>query len=191
MPDPIFFSSPQDFRKWLAKNHAKEKELWVGYYKKATGIPSLTWSEAVDQALCYGWIDGVLKRIDDTSHMQRFTPRTKTSNWSERNIGRVAELTAKGLMRAAGKKAFAARTPVRSGTYSYEQRYEAKLDPAQEKEFRKHKKAWKFFQSRPPSYRATAIWWVVSAKRDETKLRRLARLIDDSEAERTVPPLTQ
>jgi uncharacterized protein YdeI (YjbR/CyaY-like superfamily) len=190
MPEPIFFSSPKEFRKWLAKNHAKETELWLGYHKKATGIPSLTWEEAVDEALCYGWIDGVRKRIDDATHMQRFTPRTKTSNWSARNIERVAELTSKGLMRSAGRKAFEARTPDRSGVYSYEQRRDVKLAPEQEKEFRKNKKAWEFFESKPPSYRRPAIWWVVSAKREETRARRLERLIEDSARGQTVPPLT-
>jgi uncharacterized protein YdeI (YjbR/CyaY-like superfamily) len=190
MSEPVFFSTPEKFRRWLEKNHAKEQELWVGYYKKASGVPSLTWAEAVDQALCFGWIDGLLRRIDEKTHMQRFTPRKKTSNWSARNIGRVAELTAQGLMRPAGIKAFEDRTQARSGVYSYENRKSAKLTPAQEKEFRRNKKAWEFFSSRPPSYRRPAIWWVVSAKKEETRRRRFEQLIEDSKQGRTIRSLT-
>jgi uncharacterized protein YdeI (YjbR/CyaY-like superfamily) len=191
MPDPIFFESPQVFRRWLAKNHATETELWIGYYKKASGIPSLTWAEAVDEALCYGWIDGLVRRIDEKSHMQRFTPRKKTSKWSTRNIERVADLTARGLMRAAGKKAFEARREDRSGVYSYEQRDQATFDPAQSKKFRSKKTAWTFFQAQPMWYRRAATWWVVSAKRADTRERRLTQLIEDSANKRTVPPLTR
>ncbi|MDQ4149810.1 MAG: YdeI/OmpD-associated family protein [Actinomycetota bacterium] len=188
--EPIFFESPEQWRSWLEKNHDREKEVWVGLYKKSSGKPSITWPEAVDEALCFGWIDGVRKSIDDDSYKNRFTPRRPRSNWSAINIKRVGELIAEGRMRPPGLKAFHERAEHRSGIYSYEQRGAAALDEAQEQQFRANAKAWEYFQERPASYRKAAIWWVVTAKKEETRARRLAQLIEDSANERTVPPLT-
>lgn len=188
---PTFFATPDEFRAWLMANHDKEQELWVGYYKKESGKPSMTWSESVDQALCFGWIDGIRKSVDSESYMNRFTPRKTSSNWSEVNIKKVAELTAQGLMQPAGIKVFEARKEVKPGVYSYEQRKEAQLSPEEEAEFRTNAAAWATFQSKPPSYRELAIWWVVSAKRVETRQRRLQTLIQDSAAGRTIAPLTR
>lgn len=187
---PRFFATPAEFRAWLDKNHDGHKELWVGFYKKGSGKPSITWSEAVDEALCFGWIDGVRKSIDDDSYMNRFTPRRARSTWSAVNIRRATELMEQGLMHPAGLKAFEARADERSAIYSYEQRRAAKLDGSQEQLFRSHKQAWEFFQAQTPSYRKAAAWWVISAKKKETRSRRLARLIEDSEKGRTVPPLS-
>jgi uncharacterized protein YdeI (YjbR/CyaY-like superfamily) len=180
--EPIFFDSPEAFYAWLAEHHDKETEVWVGYWKKATGKPSLTWSQAVDQALCFGWIDTRSQSIDSERHMQRFTPRKPASNWSRVNIEKVARLTEEGKMRPAGVAAFEKRRPEKSGVYSFERRDEAKLDPEQEKLFRANAKAWEFFQSQPPGYRKTAIHLVISAKKPETRAKRLNQLIADSAA---------
>lgn len=188
---PIFFASPDEFRSWLEEHHATEPELWVGYWKKKTGKPSLTWSQAVDQALCFGWIDGRVKSIDGASHMQRFTPRKPASNWSKVNIEKMARLTEAGLMRPAGIAAFERRREDRSGVYSFERDEEARLDPGQEERFRANAKAWEFFQSQPPGYRRTAIHLVVSAKRPETRARRLNTLIEDSAPGRRLKQLTR
>jgi uncharacterized protein YdeI (YjbR/CyaY-like superfamily) len=188
---PRFFRNAAEWRKWLAKNHAKADELWVGFHKKATGKPSMTWAESVDEALCFGWIDGIRKRVGDESYKIRFTPRRPGSNWSLVNTRRVAELTELGRMRPAGQKAFAARKEKRSGVYAYEQRKSAALEPKQDRRFRANKAAWEFFRSQPPSYRQLAIWWVISAKRDETRERRLATLIEDSAAGRRIGPLAR
>ena len=190
LSDAIYFSSPAEFGAWLEQHHETEKELWLGYWKKATGKPSLTWSQAVDEALCFGWIDGVMRGIDDERHVQRFTPRKPTSNWSEVNIAKVAKLRAEGRMRPAGEAAFARRREDRSGVYSFEQRNEPQLEPEQEERFRANEAAWKYFMSRPPSYRKPALWWVVSAKKPETRERRLATLIEDSAAGRPLKQLT-
>jgi uncharacterized protein YdeI (YjbR/CyaY-like superfamily) len=187
---PKFFSSASKFRQWLAANHDKSSELWVGYYKKDSGKPSLTWPEAVDEALCFGWIDGVRKSIDEVSYTIRFTPRKQRSIWSAVNIKRAGELIELGQMQPAGFKAFENRQEARSAVYAYEQRGR-KLDEAYERKLRANKKAWAFFQAQPPSYQKAASWWVISAKQEETRLRRLAKLITDSEAGRTVPPLTR
>lgn len=187
---PTFFSTPAEFRAWLEEHHADAQELWVGFHRKSSGVPSITWPEAVDEALCFGWIDGVRKSLDDTRYTNRFTPRRQRSNWSALNVRRVGELTRMGRMHPAGLEAFEARSEDRSGIYSYEQRDTAKLDNAQERQFRANKKAWDFFRSRPAGYRKAAIWWVVSAKKDETRKRRLATLIEDSEQGRTKGPLT-
>lgn len=187
MPEPLFFATPVQFRKWLEKNHVTSTELWVGYYKKATGRPSITWPEAVDEALCFGWIDGIRKSIDDESYMNRFTPRRATSIWSRVNIGRVAALTAEGRMRPAGLAAFEKRK--KTGVYSFEQAERPGLDAAAEKEFRKHRKAWSWFQQQAPWYRRTAGFYVMSAKKPETRARRLARLMADSEAGQRIGPM--
>ena len=187
---PTFFATPEEFRAWLEAHHADERELLVGFHKKATGRPCMTWPESVDEALCFGWIDGVRRSLGDESYTIRFTPRKPRSTWSAVNIRRAGELIADGRMRPAGLAAFEARTDDRSAIYAYEQRHAAKLEPDEERELRANALAWKYFQSRPPSYRKTAIWWVVSAKRDETRRKRLRTLIDDSAAGRTLRQLT-
>jgi uncharacterized protein YdeI (YjbR/CyaY-like superfamily) len=186
---PTFFSTPADFGSWLERHHADASELLVGFYKRGSGQPSITWPESVDEALCFGWIDGVRKRIDDDSYTIRFTPRKPRSTWSAVNLKRAEELTRADRMRPAGLRSFEQRAPDRSGTYSYEQRHEAKLDAAQQRQLRANKQAWAFFQSQPPWYRRTAIFWVLNAKKEETRSKRLATLIEDSAAGRTVKPL--
>ena len=186
--DAIFFGSAAEFGAWLEEHHENASEIWVGYWKKATGIPSLTWSEAVDEALCFGWIDGKLQRIDERRHRQRFTPRRPKSNWSKINIAKVTELRAQGRMTPAGEAAFAARRSD-PAPYSYERRHEAAFEPEQEATFRADGAAWTWFAEQSPSYQAVATFWVVSAKRPETRARRLATLIECSAERRRVPPL--
>ena len=186
---PKFFKTPSDFRKWLAAHHASETELWVGFYKKDSGKASITWPQSVDEALCFGWIDGIRKNIDEISYKIRFTPRKQWSTWSAVNIKRVPELTEQGLMEEAGLKAFAARQENRSGIYSYEQR-SPELPAQYAKKLKKNAAAWKFFQAQPPSYRKAVNWWVVSAKQEETRLKRLDKLIDDSAEGRRIPQFT-
>ncbi len=175
-----FFKTPAEFRAWLAENHATATEIGVVFHKKGSGKPSMTWSDAVDQALCFGWIDSIARRIDDFSRVQRFTPRKPKSNWSAVNIRKVEELTAQALMAPAGLAAFARRDEARSMVYSYENRHLAALDAEREAKFKAKKKAWDFFNKQPPSYRQTATYWVMNAKRDETRSKRLARLIEVS-----------
>lgn len=179
VPRAQFFASAVEFREWLEVNHDRATEILVGFYKIGSGRPSITWPEAVDQALCYGWIDGVRRRIDEASYSNRFTPRRRKSNWSAVNIGRVGELQEVGLMQPSGLRAFDAREHARSVLYSYEQRT-PRLDEGFEQKFRADKSAWEFFQAQPASHRKTATWWVVSAKREMTRLRRLEKLIEDS-----------
>ncbi len=173
-----FFKTPAEFRAWLVKNHATAIDIGVVFHRKASGKPSMTWSDAVDQALCFGWIDSIARRIDETSRVQRFTPRRPKSNWSAVNIKKVEELTARGLMAPAGLAAFALRNDARSAVYSYENRHLAALDPERAATFRAAAAAWEFFGKQPPSYRQTAIYWVMNAKRDETRSKRLSRLIE-------------
>ena len=178
--DPIkFFPTQAKFRKWLETNHAKANVLWVGYYKKDSGKPSITWPQSVDEALCFGWIDGVRKNIDAESYKIRFSPRKDKSNWSSINIKRVTELTELGLMHPSGITAFEARSEYRSGIYSYENR-PTELPQELSAVLKKNKKAWDFFSAQSPSYRKMICWWIVSAKRDETRLKRLAQLIEIS-----------
>ena len=187
-----FFARPTDFRKWLEKNHDTVPELLVGFYKKGSGKPSITWPESVDEALCFGWIDGVRRRIDDESYSIRFTPRRARSIWSLVNTRRVAELTKQGRMHSSGLEAFKARDPKRSGIYSFEQREKAqKLDAAHEAKLRANSKAWAFFQAQPPGYQRMASLYVMSAKKEETRLRRLAVLIEHSAAGRRIGLLTK
>jgi uncharacterized protein YdeI (YjbR/CyaY-like superfamily) len=186
---PIFFPTPQDFRRWLERHHETESVLLVGFHKKGSGRPSMTWPESVDEALCFGWIDGVRKSIDAESYTIRFTPRRRGSAWSAINLRKVRELIASGRMRPAGLHAFEGRDPERSGTYSFEQRAAARLSPEAEALFQANAAAWTYFQSRPPGYRKTAVWWVVSAKQEATRRRRLRTLIEDSAAGRKVGPL--
>jgi uncharacterized protein YdeI (YjbR/CyaY-like superfamily) len=178
----LFFAKPEDFREWLEAHHENASELWVGFYKKHSGRPSITWPESVDEALCAGWIDGLRKTIDAESYKIRFTPRKKTSNWSAVNIGRVKELTKLGRMQPAGLKAFALRKEEKSGIYAYENRKSAVLGKAEEKQFVSRPKAWDFFQRQPAGYRKLMSWWVVSAKKEETRRTRLEKLIAKSEA---------
>jgi len=186
---PYFFQSPSAWREWLEKHHADTPELWVGLYKRDSGRPSLTWPEAVDGALCFGWIDGVRKSVDSVSYMIRFTPRKPRSVWSAVNLKRAAALSAQGLMHPVGLAAFAGRD--KSKTYSYEQREAAKLPPDYEKQFRQQRLAWTFFESQAPWYRRTASWWVISAKKEETRRKRLATLIDYCGQGKAIPPLTR
>ena len=188
--EPRFFATPAELGAWFAENHARESELWVGFHKRGSGRPSITWAEAVDEALCVGWIDGLTKRVDETSYRIRFTPRKARSTWSLRNVERVAELTEQGRMLPAGLEAFERRTADNTGIYSFEQET-VELAPAYERELKANAKAWEFFSSKPPSYRRPAIRWVMSAKREETRLRRLATLIEDSAEGRTIKPLTR
>ena len=184
-----FFKSPPDFRKWLAANHASQTELWVGFYKRASGKASITWPQSVDEALCFGWIDGIRKSIDDVSYKIRFTPRKQRSTWSAVNIKRVGELSEQGLMSEAGVKAFEARQENRSGIYSYEQR-SPELPELYAKKLKKNTAAWKFFEAQPPSYRKAVNWWIVSAKQEETRLKRLHKLIEDSAAGQRIAQFT-
>jgi uncharacterized protein YdeI (YjbR/CyaY-like superfamily) len=189
--EPTFFATPDEFRAWLEAHHETESELLVGFHKKGSGRPSITWPQSVDQALCFGWIDGVRRSIDADSYSIRFTPRQARSTWSAVNVKRVGELTAEGLMQPAGLAAFERRTDDRTGIYSHERRKEAKLEPEQERAFKADEQAWAWFQAQPPWYRRTATHWVVSAKREATRQRRLEQLIADSAAGRTVAPLTR
>jgi uncharacterized protein YdeI (YjbR/CyaY-like superfamily) len=175
-----FFKSAADFRKWLETHHAAAQELWVGYYKKSTGKPTMTWPESVDQALCFGWIDGVRKSLDEISYTNRFTPRRRRSNWSAINIKRAQELIDQGLMQSAGLKAFQAREERRSEIYSYEQQGSDNLPEPYAQRLKKNKTAWAFFQAQPAGYRKKVSWWIVSAKKEETRLKRLDKLIEES-----------
>jgi uncharacterized protein YdeI (YjbR/CyaY-like superfamily) len=188
---PVFFRTPADFRAWLEEHHADETELWVGFSKKGTGKQSITWPEAVDQALCFGWIDGIRKSVDEESYANRFTPRRPRSNWSAVNIKRVQVLTELGLMRPEGLAVFEQSTDDRSGTYSFEQQGAVELGEEFEGLFRANPVAWDDFQSRPAGYRRTATWWVMSAKKDETRRKRLATLIEDSAQGRPIKLLAR
>jgi len=190
-PKPHFFPSPSAWRAWLEQHHAETEELWVGLYKRDSGRPSITWPESVDGALCFGWIDGIRKSIDEISYKIRFTPRKPRSVWSAINVKRATELSSLGLMHTAGLAAFQKRDADRSAIYSYEQRKSAKLPAAYEKEFRSHMDAWKFFRSQPPWYQRTSAHWVISAKKEETRRKRLAVLIADSGRQCTIPALTR
>ena len=189
VPKPRFFATPAGFRRWLEKNHARSRELWVGFHKRGTGRASITWPESVDQALCFGWIDGVRYRIDEVSYRIRFSPRQPKSVWSNVNVKRVAALKKLGLMTAAGLAAFAKADPKKSGIYAYE-RSHARLGAAYEKTFKANKKAWTFFRAQAPWYQRTLTYFVVSAKREETRQKRLATLIVACQAGRRLGLLT-
>jgi uncharacterized protein YdeI (YjbR/CyaY-like superfamily) len=185
---PKFFKTAALWRAWLEKNYDKAEEVWLGLRKKDSGLPSVTYKEAVDAALCFGWIDGIARGIDETSYQQRFTPRSKRSTWSAINIARIEELKQLGLMHAAGLAAFEQRDRSRTNQYSFEQ---AKIAFSRDEErvFRADKKAWAFFSGQPPGYRKQATWWVISAKKEETRNRRLATLTEDCAAGRKIKPL--
>jgi len=190
MPTPknvIFFETPGQLRAWLEANHDAETELWVGYHRKRTGHPSITWQDLVDQELCFGWIDSVRYSLGDDRSAQRVTPRRKGSVWSAINIKRFQELDAMGLLHPNGRAAFERRDEARSRIYSYENRSRG-FDEPTEAAFRKHAAAWKFFEAQPPSYRKTAAFWVMGAKREETRKRRLESLIASSRAEERLAP---
>jgi uncharacterized protein YdeI (YjbR/CyaY-like superfamily) len=188
--EPVFFATPAELRAWFEQNHEDALELLVGYYKKGVGKQGIKHSEAVEQALCFGWIDSAGRRIDDERYQVRFTPRRKGSVWSAVNVAKIAELTERGLMDPTGVTAFASRRPDRVATYSYEQPAGARLDDEQTARLQAVPAAWEWFVAQPTSYRRAAAHWVVSAKRAETRERRLAQLIADSAAGRPVPPLT-
>jgi uncharacterized protein YdeI (YjbR/CyaY-like superfamily) len=183
--DILFFETPAQFRNWLKKNHQKKTELYVGFYKKGSGKISITWSQAVDQALCYGWIDSVRKSIDTESYCNRFTPRKATSIWSAINIKKVEELVAQGLMTPAGQKAFDLRKDNKMGIYAHEKE-PATLSPVFTKQFKKNKKAWVFFNAQPPSYKKNTLHWIMSAQQEKTRLNRLEKTILLSEQQKRV-----
>jgi uncharacterized protein YdeI (YjbR/CyaY-like superfamily) len=178
-----FFETQEHFRKWLEANHEKEPELIVGYYKLSSGKPSMSWSESVDQALCFGWIDSIRRTIDDESYSIRFTPRRKSSVWSEINIKKVEALTAAGLMKPAGLKAFSLRKEEKTGIYSYEQHIQFE-DSVYEQMLKVNQPAWDFFMKQAPSHRKAVINWIMSAKQEVTKLQRLEKLINASEQQK-------
>jgi uncharacterized protein YdeI (YjbR/CyaY-like superfamily) len=178
--ETVFFERPQEWREWLAAHHGSAAELMVGFRRKGSGLPGMTWPESVDEALCHGWIDGVRRRLDDVSYVIRFTPRRPGSIWSNVNVRRFGELREAGRTRPAGEAAFAARRQDRSGIYAYEAPREAELTPPFEAEFRAAAGAWAFFGTQAPSYRRTAVHWVMSAKQQATRERRLRTLIEAS-----------
>lgn len=186
MSKPTFFSTQEEFREWLAKNYDKQTELIVGYYKVKTGLPSMTWSQSVDQALCFGWIDGIRRRIDEKSYSIRFTPRRGDSIWSAVNIKKVAELKKIGLMKDAGLKAFGRRSEKKSKIYAYEKSIK-KLDIKYEKQLKAHKLAWEFFDKQAPSYKKQIVNWIMSAKQEKTRLSRLQKTIRMSAEYKRVP----
>ena len=183
-----FFATPKEFNEWLKINHKERTEQWVGFYKVKSGIPSMTWSESVDEALCYGWIDGIRKSIDEKSYKIRFTPRKPKSIWSAVNIMKIAELTKLGKMQSAGIEAFKKLDKKKAKIYSFEQK-DIILDKVFEEKIMENEKAWNFFQSLPPSAKKPSIHWVMSAKREDTKLRRLNTLIMSSEEGLRIPML--
>jgi uncharacterized protein YdeI (YjbR/CyaY-like superfamily) len=186
---PVFFKTQSDFRKWLAKNHNKSTEIYVGYYKVGSGKQNMTWSQSVDEAICYGWIDGIRKTIDNDSYFIRFSPRKPGSNWSVVNIKKVEDLSRLGLLKPAGIAAFHLRQENKSGIYSYENK-EINFSNEFENLFKLNKIAWSYFQSLPQSYKKPSIRWVMSAKRQATCIKRLEELIRESEAGRKIKPLS-
>ena len=190
MVDPVFFGSAAEWRAWLAEHHGTKSECLVGFVKVTTGDANLTWSESVDEALCFGWIDGVRRRIDDRSYSIRFTPRKPGSTWSAVNVKKIEALRAAGRMTAAGERAIAARSDAKTAIYAYE-REAAELSDAEAERFRADAAAWEFFERQAAWYRRTAIHWVTNAKRDETRTRRLTQLIADSAAGRRLRQLSR
>jgi uncharacterized protein YdeI (YjbR/CyaY-like superfamily) len=189
--DPVYFASTDELRAWFERHHEHETELLVGYYKKGADRPTITWSQSVDQALCFGWIDSQGRRVDDERWCVRFTPRKTGSIWSAVNVAKVAELSAAGRMTPAGVRAYEARREDRTAIYSHEGGDNADLDDAQTTIFRDKPGAWDWFLAQPPWYRRAAVHWVQTAKQQATRDRRLRQLIDDCAAGRTVPPLTR
>lgn len=190
MQTPVFFKSANALNKWFLKNHDKVSEIWIGFYSVKSGKKAATYKEALDEALCFGWIDGIRKNVDEDSYTIRFTPRRRSSIWSNINTKRMKELIAEGRIQPSGLAAFKKRVEEKAGIYSFEQE-DHKLFPAFEKKFKANKKAWKFFTSKAPWYRRTSIHWVMSAKQEATRLKRLETLITDSENKRTIRQLTR
>ena len=186
--DPIFFATPAAFRQWLRKHHKTATEVWVGFYKKGAKQPSITYPESLDEALCFGWIDGIRKSIDGARYMNRFTPRRRGSNWSLVNVRKVKALIAAGRMQPAGLAAYEARDAKKTGAYSFENR-PAAFTPELDAAFRTHTLAWHFWEAQPPGYRRTMTWYVMSAKRDQTRRQRLERLIVHSAAGQRLVPM--
>ncbi|MBL7913035.1 MAG: YdeI/OmpD-associated family protein [Bacteroidia bacterium] len=182
---PTFFPKPSDFRKWLNKNHKKEKELLVGFYKVSSGKPSISWPQSVDEALCFGWIDGVRRSINEESYCIRFTPRKPKSIWSAINVKKIEELTKKGLMKPEGVAAFKLLAENKSKIYSHENKTK-KLSPTYEKKFKTNKKAWEFFTTQAPSYQKVMIHWIMTAKQEKTQLSRLEKTISESAKQKRV-----
>lgn len=181
---PTFFKTAADFRAWLESNHASAAELIVGFHKVGSRLPSMSWPESVDEALCFGWIDGVRKRIDEQSYQIRFTPRRAGSIWSKVNLAKVEQLKAEGRMRPSGIAAFEARKSERSGVYAFEREQPAELSASETRDFRRNAVAWTYFEATPPSYRKVMLHWVVSAKHADTRAKRLAQLIEACEAQK-------
>lgn len=186
---PRFFRTQGELRTWFEQYHEQGGELWVGYYKKGTGRPSVTWPESVDAALCYGWIDGLKRSVDEKSYTLRFTPRRKRSHWSARNLGRMKELIARGLVAEAGLAAYERRDRRNEKQASYEQPETVALPPEYQRLLKANAAAWSYFQGARPSYRKQVTWWIVSAKREDTRLRRLGVLIESCAAGAVIPPL--
>lgn len=186
--NPLYFPTSKDFRDWFQSNYQDQSELWVGFYKKATGLPSITWPESVDQALCFGWIDGIRKSIDDKSYKIRFTPRKAQSHWSGVNIKKVKELKKLGLMTPAGLRAYNRRTKAKSRQASFEQG-KVELRKDFEDKLMKNTKAWNYFKEKSPSYQKQTIWWVMSAKKEETQIKRMNVLIESSQKQEVIPPM--
>ncbi len=187
--DVTYFADPDGFRAWLEEHHAARDALWVGYWKKATGKPSMTWEESVDVALCFGWIDGIRRSVDDEAYTIRFTPRRKGSIWSRRNVERYAVMLAEGRVAPAGAQAYAAREEEKTGVYSFERETPARLSREFEARFREREAAWADWEARPPGYRKRATHWVMSAKREETRERRFLQVVEDCAAGRKIKPL--
>jgi uncharacterized protein YdeI (YjbR/CyaY-like superfamily) len=186
--DPIFFRNQSALREWFMGNYDKTGEAWIGYYKRSTGRESVTWEESVEVAICFGWIDGIRKSIDDSSYKNRFTPRRPGSNWSLKNIATAEKMIREKLMMPAGEEAFKKRKADKSGIYSYEQE-KAAFSRDYEKIFRKNRKAWEYFSAEAPHYRKIAIRWVMSARQEKTRIRRLETLILDSENGFRIKPM--
>jgi uncharacterized protein YdeI (YjbR/CyaY-like superfamily) len=186
---PRFFKTPGELHRWLTDNHARVKEQWIGFHKLASRKPSVTYQEALDEALAFGWIDGLRKSLGDSSYVIRFTPRKPNSIWSAVNIARVRLLRKEGRMAGPGLAVFEARDPAKTNRYSFEQQG-GSFDRAQAREFEADAEAWAFFQAQPPGYRRLATWWVISAKQPETRARRLGVLIEDSAAGRRIGVVT-
>lgn len=187
---PVFFKSANELCKWFQKNHSKASELWIGFYNVKSEKKGVSYKEAVDEALCFGWIDGIRKNLDEESYVNRFTPRKKNSIWSNINTKRIKELIEEGRVHALGLDAFNKRVEEKAGVYSFEQ-YNHKLSPTLEKKFKANRKAWKYFTSKAPWYQRTSIHWVMSAKQEVTRLKRFETLVKDSESEKTIAPLTR
>ncbi|WP_292039066.1 YdeI/OmpD-associated family protein [Massilia sp. UBA6681] len=175
--DPHFFDDAQAFRAWLSSHAGTASELLVGFHKLGSGRPCMSWSESVDEALCFGWIDGVRRRIDDNSYSIRFTPRKRDSIWSNVNIAKMDRLRAQGRMRPAGEAAFAHRSASKSGIYSHERSDVPALSAAELERFQREPAAWDYFNTTPPGYRKTILHWITSAKKDDTRAARLDRLV--------------